>query len=80
MPLLKRAPVQAVSRKPGHLQPAADAINQNGARHSLLLAMYETRKTLKRPSQRVEYFGKIDGGEWSGGKFSCKAESDAQWL
>jgi peroxisomal 2,4-dienoyl-CoA reductase len=70
------AAVALVSRKMDHLQPAADAINQGGAKALAVAAdVRQPEEVEKAIAQTVEQFGKIDiVVNGAAGNFLCAAE------
>jgi peroxisomal 2,4-dienoyl-CoA reductase len=70
------ASVALVSRKMDHLQPAADAINQNGGKAIAVAAdVRNVEEVEKAVAQTIEQLGKIDiVVNGAAGNFLCKAE------
>ena len=70
------ASVALVSRKLEHLQPAADAINQNGGKAIALVAdVRQPAEVEQAVAKTVEQFGKIDiVVNGAAGNFLCTAE------
>jgi peroxisomal 2,4-dienoyl-CoA reductase len=70
------AAVALLSRKMDHLQPAADAINQNGGRAIAVAAdVRQPEEIEKAVAQTIEQFGKIDiVVNGAAGNFLCAAE------
>ena len=70
------ASVALVSRKMDHLQPAADAINQNGGKALAVVADVRRPEEVESAIARtIEEFGKIDiVVNGAAGNFLCKAE------
>lgn len=70
------ASVALVSRKMDHLQPAADAINENGGKAIPVAAdVRDPEQVEKAVTQTVEHFGKIDiVVNGAAGNFLCSAE------
>ena len=70
------AAVALVSRKIEHLQPAADAINQNGGKALPVAAdVRNPEEVEKAVAQTIEHFGKIDiVVNGAAGNFLCPAE------
>jgi peroxisomal 2,4-dienoyl-CoA reductase len=70
------AKVALVSRKMDHLQPAADAINQNGGEALAVVAdVRNPEEVEKAVAQTIEHFGKIDiVVNGAAGNFLCNAE------
>ena len=70
------ASVALVSRKMDHLQPAADAINQNGGKALAVAADVRRPEEVESAIARtIEEFGKIDiVVNGAAGNFLCKAE------
>src|SRR5829696_2096866 len=70
------AAVALVSRKIEHLQPAADAINQNGGKAIAVVADVRLPDQVENAvAQTIEAFGKIDiVVNGAAGNFLCKAE------
>jgi 2,4-dienoyl-CoA reductase [(3E)-enoyl-CoA-producing], peroxisomal len=70
------ASVALVSRKMDHLQPAADAINNNGGKAIPIAADVRQPETVEQAvAQTVEQLGKIDiVVNGAAGNFLCKAE------
>src|SRR5687767_5410113 len=70
------ASVALVSRKLDHLQPAADAINQNGGKAIAVVADVRDSEALEKAvAQTVEQLGKIDiVVNGAAGNFLCAAE------
>jgi 2,4-dienoyl-CoA reductase [(3E)-enoyl-CoA-producing], peroxisomal len=70
------AAVALVSRNIDHLQPAADAINQNGGKAFAVAAdVRQAEAVEKAVAQTIEHFGKIDiVVNGAAGNFLCPAE------
>jgi peroxisomal 2,4-dienoyl-CoA reductase len=70
------ASVALVSRKLEHLEPAAQAINENGGRAAPVVADVRSPEEVERAiSTTIEHFGKIDiVVNGAAGNFLCKAE------
>jgi len=70
------ASVALVSRKLEHLEPAAQAINENGGRAVPVVADVRSPEEVERAiSTTIEHFGKIDiVVNGAAGNFLCKAE------
>src|SRR5256714_12402823 len=70
------AAVALISRKMDHLQPAADAINQNGGRANAVAADVRLPEEIeKAAAQTIEQFGKINiVVNGAAGNFLCTAE------
>lgn len=70
------ASVALVSRKMDHLQPAADAINNNGGKALPVAAdVRNVEEVEKAVAQTIEHFGKIDiVVNGAAGNFLCTAE------
>lgn len=70
------ASVALVSRKMDHLQPAADAINQNGGKAiAVATDVRNPEEVEKAVAQTIEQLGKIDiVVNGAAGNFLCKAE------
>ena len=70
------ASVALVSRKLEHLEPAAQAINENGGRAAPVVADVRLPEEVERAiSTTIEHFGKIDiVVNGAAGNFLCKAE------
>jgi peroxisomal 2,4-dienoyl-CoA reductase len=70
------ASVALVSRKLDHLQPAADAINQNGGKAIAVVADVRQPEAVENAvAQTIEQFGKIDiVVNGAAGNFLCAAE------
>src|SRR4030095_898067 len=70
------ASVALVSRKLEHLEPAAQAINENGGRATPGVADVRLPEEVERAvSTTIEHFGKIDiVVNGAAGNFLCKAE------
>ena len=70
------AAVALVSRKMEHLQPAADAINQNGGKALPVAADVRNPEEIEKAvAQTIEHFGKIDiVVNGAAGNFLCPAE------
>ena len=70
------ASVALVSRKMDHLQPAADAINNNGGKAIPVVADVRQPETVEQAvAQTIEQFGKIDiVVNGAAGNFLCAAE------
>src|ERR671938_645194 len=70
------AAVALVSRKMDHLQPAADAINQNGGKALAVAADVRQPEAVENAvAQTIEHFGKIDiVVNGAAGNFLCPAE------
>ena len=70
------ASVALTSRKIDHLQPAADAINENGGKALAVVAdVRQPEEVEKAVAQTIEQFGKIDiVVNGAAGNFLCAAE------
>ena len=70
------AGVALVSRKPEHLEPAAEAINQNGGKAFAVAADVRNPEEVEKAlAAAVKHFGKIDiVVNGAAGNFLCKAE------
>lgn len=70
------ASVALVSRKLEHLEPAAQAINENGGRAASVVADVRSPEQVEQAvSTTIEHFGKIDiVVNGAAGNFLCKAE------
>jgi peroxisomal 2,4-dienoyl-CoA reductase len=70
------ASVALVSRKLEHLEPAAQAINENGGRALAVVADVRSPEDVERAvATTVEHFGKLDIAiNGAAGNFLCKAE------